>query len=115
MPVALLLSPVLSWPWRVVISLAAVYVAGPPVLGIAFSKGSWTLRRIEWSEAGGWRLTDFAGRAHPAELLPASAGFGRWLLLLWETPGPRRRLWALVDAAATEPRAFRALKGRLNC
>jgi hypothetical protein len=48
------------------------------------------------------------------ELSPASAALGPWFLLAWRGP-EGRRLRALIDASVADPKAFRALKARLNC
>jgi hypothetical protein len=61
-----------------------------------------------------WEIADNDGRTCAAELSPASVSFGPWLLLIW-TSSARGALRAFIDSANTDPAAFRALKGRLNC
>jgi len=111
---ALLLAPQPDIIWR---GLAAALVVGlgwKPVRVIIFGRGAGAVRSIEWQADGQWRVLDSTGRRHPAELAPASATLGPWLLLAWKTPS-RTRFYALIDSACTEATAFRALKGRLNC
>lgn len=92
----------------------AALLAFRPLMAIVFGRGPDAVRRIEWSAEGVWQLTDGGGRRWAAQLDPSSASFGPWMLLVWKTPG-RGRVRSLIDAAATDPAAFRALKGRLNC
>jgi len=111
---ALLLSPEPAAIWRALAGLTAVALGWRPVETIIFGRGRAAVRRLEWQSDGQWQVTDGAGRTHVAELSQTSATLGPWLLLIWNTTGGCR-FHALVDSACTDPRAFRALKGRLNC
>ena len=116
MPTVLLCCPVAPLGWRAGAAILAVLLAWAPLRAIVFGRGPHAVRRIEWAGGTDWRLTDGHGRLWPARLHPSSAGFGPWLLLVWSAPGRRRGRWrGLIDASASDPRAFRALKGRLNC
>lgn len=95
-------------------AVVAALLAFKPLMAIVYGRGPDAVRRIEWSGDGDWQLKDGAGRRWAAQLHPSSASFGPWMLLVWNTPG-RGRMRSLIDAAATDPAAFRALKGRLNC
>ena len=110
----LLFSPEPSWGWRVGAGVAALTLAWAPARTVLFGRGNGAVRRIEWTPTGVWRISDRAGQIHEAQLSPASATLGPWLLLIWKALGGRR-FHALIDCAATDPAAFRALKGRLNC
>jgi hypothetical protein len=110
-----MLCPQPGFIWRALTGTLALGLGWKPVRTIIFGRGADAVRRLEWQPDGQWRVSDAARKAHVAELSPASATLGPWLLLIWSTPGQRRRLHALIDSACTDPKAFRALKGRLNC
>jgi hypothetical protein len=84
------------------------------VRALILQVGPEAVRRVEWDGTSGWRVTDGAGGTHSMELSPASAALGPWFLLAWRGP-EGRRLRALIDASVADPKAFRALKARLNC
>lgn len=111
---ALVLSPEPGWPWRGAAGVLAIALGWRPLRTVVFGRGPGAVRRIEWEATGRWRISDGLGRPHDAELSPASAMLGPWLLLSWDTSGAER-FHALIDAATTDAQAFRALKARLSC
>ena len=81
---------------------------------LLFGRGPGAVRWVTLRPDGAWEISDNAGRIRVAQLSPASASLGQWLLLIWTSPA-RAPLRAFIDSASTDPAAFRALKGRLNC
>lgn len=104
------LAPFEGW-----LALAAVLaVAAYPLRTILFQRGKASVRRFEWRADGTWQVVDATGTPKVMRLAPQTAAFGPWVLLIWSaSPQPCRR-YALIDAAAVGPRAFRALRGRLS-
>ena len=118
---SLLLAPAPAWPWRLGIGVLACVLAWRPARAILFQQGPSAVRRFEWAADGTWSVLDATARRRALRLAPETAALGPWILLVWETC-PVERLWtgrsgrhyALLDAAAVSPIAFRALRGRLK-
>jgi hypothetical protein len=112
----LALSPTPAAGWRLLAAGLAVALAWHPLFTIVFQRGAASVRRFEWTDGGVWFLSDRAGVRRQARLLPASAAFGPWILLVWAGPAGngRGRRYALIDAARVSPDGFRTLRGRLT-
>ncbi|MEP7245152.1 MAG: hypothetical protein ABI885_15950 [Gammaproteobacteria bacterium] len=112
----LALSPTPDAGWRLLAAVVAVALAWHPMFTIVFQRGAASVRRCEWSGGGVWVISDQAGVRRPARLLPATAAFGPWILLVWagQAGNGRGKRYALIDAAGVSPRDFRTLRGRLT-
>lgn len=99
--------------WRLAAAVLTVALAWRPAWQSVAVRGPRAVRHICWTVEGRWDLRVGERRVQGARLLPASAAVGPWLVLRWALPGGAHAC-AILDAAALEPRTFRALRGRLR-
>ena len=112
--IALAIAPGAFHLLRAGLAIAAAALAWGPFSQVVLRRGKSAIASIEWTGAGDWHLTDRGGHIHTATLCSSSVTLGSWLLLRWKTASGRR-LWALIEPERAGPKAFRTLKGRLNC
>jgi hypothetical protein len=100
-----------AWPQTARIALGLILVAtnaGAMRRGVLL-RGPRAIRRLEWDEAGRFRIWPADPTAGwPGVLRPASFRLGIACLMLWfSTPAGHR--WVLIDGRAQDPIAFRRL------
>lgn len=90
---------------------AALALALRPT-ALLFGLSPDSIRRFEWCSDGTWHIQKRSGEWRTARLSYGSTVLGPLVLLVWRDGTWRR--YALLDAAAVDPRAFRRLRGRLR-
>lgn len=96
--------------WAFAAAAALALALRPTALLFGLSPDS--IRRFEWCPDGAWHIQKRSGEWRTVRLSYGSTVLGPLVLLVWRDGTWRR--YALLDAAAVDPRAFRRLRGRLR-
>lgn len=111
--IACVASALVGSPLHALFSTAALALGVTPALRV-LGLSPESIRRIEWTRDGAWRVQDAAGRRTTVELVRAgSAVLGPLIILNWlDRSG--RRCCAIIDRRSIGLHPFCTLRGRLR-
>jgi hypothetical protein len=109
--VAVLQPALVPWPLRAVAALALVGLCASVLHDLRPGVNPAAIRRLRRGGAGAWWISD--QRCSHAAVLVCSLAVGQSGWWLGFATGTRRR-WVWVDAAVSDPQAYRRLSARLR-